>query len=78
VETEHAIAAERVRAAWATGLGKSAFDDETGFFDAGGDSIGLLAVLGNLRVDWPSLRLAHLLEHPTVAQLSTFLETELT
>jgi aryl carrier-like protein len=65
--------ANDIRAAWASVLGHRTFDDATGFFDAGGDSLGLIAILGTLRADHPHLRLVHLMEHPTVTDLTGFL-----
>jgi aryl carrier-like protein len=62
-----------VRAAWASVLGHRTFGDTSGFFDAGGDSLGLIGILGILRADHRHLRLVHLMKPPTVADFAGFL-----
>ncbi|WP_435279821.1 acyl carrier protein [Streptomyces sp. 1222.5] len=39
---------ELVRSAWQDTLGYDTFSDDTGFFDAGGDSFVLISLLGRL------------------------------
>ncbi|WP_138494147.1 non-ribosomal peptide synthetase [Paenibacillus pinistramenti] len=45
------------------------------FFDIGGDSLAVMAVLSHLKLDYPGLRMNDLYEHKTVQELAVFIET---
>ena len=65
-DTEHKIAAS-----WCRVLGLSEVGVLDNFFDLGGDSLRLVAVLGQLQDELdPGLRVADLFRHPTVAALA--------
>ncbi|MFK0112030.1 amino acid adenylation domain-containing protein [Streptomyces sp. NPDC091217] len=66
----------RVAAVWARVLGHDRIGAHENFFDAGGNSVRLLAVLGALRADGTdqALVLVDLFRHPTVASLAAHLD----
>ncbi|MBT2263387.1 non-ribosomal peptide synthetase [Rhodococcus erythropolis] len=71
-------ARESVRRAWESALESSDFDDNTRFFDAGGTSQLVVAILHRLRqeLDFPDLDVVDLFEHTTIHALSTYIATE--
>ncbi|MEU9474368.1 acyl carrier protein [Streptomyces sp. NPDC048191] len=56
-----------VRSAWRDTLGYDTFNDDTGFFDAGGDSFVLISLIGKLtQSSGLTIRAIDVLRAPTV------------
>lgn len=70
---------EAVRHAWTVALGAGDFDDHSGFFDSGGDSLRLAkvhAMLHDMFADI-DIKLVDLLQHSSVAQQAAALQAKL-
>jgi amino acid adenylation domain-containing protein len=68
-----------VRRSWAQAIGASDFDEHSGFFDSGGDSLRLAKLHAMLQDTFPEaeLRLVDLLMHPSVAEQAAFLHAKI-
>lgn len=56
-----------VRSAWQSTLDHDKFDDDTSFFDAGGDSFVLLALIAELtKSSGLTIKAVHILRAPTI------------
>ena len=63
-----------VRCAWQDTLGHDTFDDDTGFFDAGGDSFVLLTLIVKLtQFSGVKLQAVDALRAPTIRRQATLL-----
>lgn len=63
-----------VAAAWCVVLGLPFVTASANFFDLGGNSLLLFALLQQLQTTWPELRMVELFAHPTVASLAAELD----
>lgn len=58
-----------IRAAWESTLGHDKFDNDTSFFDAGGDSFVLISLVAELaKSSGLTVKAAHVLRAPTIAK----------
>ncbi|MGW0574830.1 acyl carrier protein [Streptomyces sp. NPDC002920] len=64
---------ERIAAVFSSALGVASIDWDTGFFDLGISSRMIVQVLGELRKDWPQLRVVDVFTYPTVMTLAAHL-----
>jgi len=66
--------ARELASLWERALDIEAVGLEDNFFDLGGDSLSAAAIVGELRLRYPSLHAAVLYEHPTLGALARQLE----
>lgn len=65
---------ELVRSAWKATLEHDAFDDDTSFFDAGGDSFVMLSLVAELKKSSGlTVKAVHILRAPTIQRQATVL-----
>ena len=67
---------EVLQTVWKQTLDIDEVDPDAGFFDLGATSAMILGVVHVLRQRWPHLRAVDIFSHPTVSQLSVFLDDE--
>ncbi|OAS17969.1 amino acid adenylation domain-containing protein [Paenibacillus oryzisoli] len=62
-----------IASVWAKTLGLTRVGRNESFFEIGGDSLGVMAVLSSLKQDYLNLRMNDLYEHPTVKDLAAYI-----
>lgn len=60
---------------WADQLGPVPLEPDSNFFDQGGSSVALAKLAVDLRVSTPALDIGALYEHPTLAEMATYIDT---
>ncbi|MGO4499718.1 amino acid adenylation domain-containing protein [Paenibacillus sp. 2RAB27] len=64
-----------IASVWSEILGLARVSRNESFFEIGGDSLGVMAVLSSLKQDYLNLRMNNLYEHPTVKDLAAYIST---
>jgi len=66
----HSATERTIAAAWCKVLGRAEVDRDERFLEAGGNSLKVLQLFGELRHHYPAMTVADLFRYPTVAALA--------